>query len=186
MQREIVFCGDGHLYFQRTLPSRVSSTMIPESASLLPDFIGTFEIAALFGGVALGDQMLRLLRRSGRGFSGPKPSWRSFSSSSSLSTARIASNFSIAATMGGASCCRNSPRSMAVLTSRTKSKIEPPARRRYSDRPPGPRRNQPGPACARSSIFGFVAAGKLFVFQARDEIAQPFDGIFGLLQRCPR
>ena len=33
VQREIVFCGDGHLYFQRTLPSRVSSTMIPESAS---------------------------------------------------------------------------------------------------------------------------------------------------------
>ena len=33
MQRQIVFCGDGHLYFQRTVPSRVSSTIIPEFRS---------------------------------------------------------------------------------------------------------------------------------------------------------
>src|ERR1700722_16092651 len=35
MEREVVFFGDAHLYFQRTVPSFTSSTMIPESASCL-------------------------------------------------------------------------------------------------------------------------------------------------------
>src|SRR6202011_761815 len=35
MEREFVFFGDAHLYFQRTVPSFTSSTMIPESASCL-------------------------------------------------------------------------------------------------------------------------------------------------------
>ena len=33
MQRHLVFCGNGHLYFQRTLPSFESSITIPESMS---------------------------------------------------------------------------------------------------------------------------------------------------------
>src|ERR1700753_2781733 len=34
-QRAVVFCGNGHLYFQRTLPSLVSSKTTPESSNFL-------------------------------------------------------------------------------------------------------------------------------------------------------
>src|SRR5580700_10019755 len=92
MQREIEFCGDAHLYFQRTVPSRVSSTMIPEfrsswriSSERLKSrrFLAALRSAmswSIFSGVR-------------RGGPEPKPSSRSFSSSSSARTARIASNF---------------------------------------------------------------------------------------------
>ena len=43
MKRVLVFLGDAHLHFQRTVPSFTSSTMIPRIGELFADSIGALK-----------------------------------------------------------------------------------------------------------------------------------------------
>ena len=113
-----------HLRFQRIPPSRESSKTIPRSASCWRMRSDVGEIACLARGLALGDERLDFGIAQGAGVAAAMPSERSFSASSSPSTAKMASKVSSAcAEPGRHRPARNSPRSMAVLASRTRSKI---------------------------------------------------------------
>ena len=143
--------------------------MYTRISELLAYLIGTFEIAAFFGGNAFGDQLLDLFGAI-RGRRRRSRVARSFSSSSSASTARIASNFSMAARTAGASCCRNSPRSIAVLTSRTRSKIS--GEREGGVHVVGEARVEVGFGLSHAlDDFGIRSGGKCSVFSARRNCA---------------
>src|ERR1700723_4599774 len=88
MGRELVFFEDAHyLYFQRTVPSFTSSTMIPESASCLRISSERLKSRRF---LAAWRSSLRTSISSGamRGFGEPNPSLASPSASSSGSTDR--------------------------------------------------------------------------------------------------
>src|SRR5271155_617945 len=86
MQRQDVFRGNLHLYFQRTLPSFVSSTMIPESASCRRISSLRLKSRRFFAAFSSSTSASTCSEEM-RGLSGPKPSFASFSSSSCASTA---------------------------------------------------------------------------------------------------
>ena len=76
VKRKRVLCGEAHLYFQRTVPSFVSSTMIPESASCWRMASARLKSRRRLGGVAFFDQRVDLFGGRCAASAGPKPSLR--------------------------------------------------------------------------------------------------------------
>ena len=112
-----------YLRFQRTPPSRESSRMTAALRELVADAVGRREIPAFSRGLPFGHQALRFQRRRVRRnlgrcrARGVSPRRRRGEQRKSRRT------FRASASTGAASPWRNSPRSMAIFTSRTRSKI---------------------------------------------------------------
>src|SRR2546422_3478629 len=119
--------GDFHLRFQRTLPSFASSIIIPRSASSLRMRSAVTKSRFFFA--ALRSATSLSISVSPGPLSGlPNPSARSFSPSLSSITAKTLSNVARNSCAADTSPCRNSPLSIAMLASRTRSNTAARAR----------------------------------------------------------